>query len=215
MRWFLLLFPLWLTAQREVPLDADFRFHDGVYFTPEALLANEPDADWSDISGEMVQLPEDFRVQIDSFGYKQRRYTQPYAISLDGLPYLLVRRDGQRTFYEFAGLRQVGRYATVRYDTVMHTRQLMRAYNPATGRPFREGWVERNRRREVHRIVDMVTGHRYPLELPTVRQLVATERDIHDALNRSSSEEEARMIRALVLYNERHPLLIPLQQAND
>ncbi|WP_116105492.1 hypothetical protein [Lewinella sp. IMCC34191] len=215
MRWTLFLLPLWLTAQRSAPLNADFRFQDGVYFSAEALLANEPDVDWGEIAGEMVQLPEDFRVQIDSFGYKTRRYVKPYAIGLDGLPYLFVRQDGGRAFHEFTGLRQTGRYATIRYDTIVHTRQLMRAYNPATGNPFREGWVERDRRQEVSRVVDMATGRRHPLEILAVSELVDDEKEISDAVLRLTNDDQQKLVRALVLYNERHPLLIPLPQATD
>ncbi|MGB3798218.1 MAG: hypothetical protein WA952_00305 [Lewinella sp.] len=215
MRWILFLLPFWLTAQRSAPLNADFRFQDGVYFTAEALLANEPDVQWGEIAGEMVQLPEDFRVQIDSFGYKTGRYVEPYAISLDGLPYVFVRQDGPRAFHEFAGFRQTGRYSTVRYDTIVHTRQLMRAYNPATGTPFREGWVERDRRREVIRVVDMISGQRHPLEVRPVSTLVKEEREIHEAVLRLTDEDPQKLIRALVLYNERHPLLIPSQQPTD
>ena len=204
-----------MAAQQRTPLDADFRFRDGVYFTPEALIANQPDAEWGDIAGEMVQLPDDYRVQIDSFGYKQGRYVTPYAISLDGLPYLFVRQDTRRPFHEFAGLRNVGRYATLRFDTLEHTRQLMEAFNPATGRPFRRGWVERDRRREVHRIVDMTDGRRFPLEVAVVARLVAGETDLSSAVAKLAPDEEQKMIRALVLYNERYPLLISAPEATD
>ena len=215
MRWILFLLPLWMAAQQRTPLDADFRFRDGVYFTAEALVANQPDAEWGDIAGEMVQLPEDYRVQIDSFGYKRGSYVPPYAISLDGLPYLFVRQSKERRFHEFAGLRTVGRYATVRFDTLEHTRRLMEAFNPATGRPFRRAWVERDRRREVHRIVDMTDGRRFPLEVAVVTQLVASEEDLSSAVRKLSADEEPKMIRALVLYNERYPLLIPAPQPTD
>ncbi len=215
MRWIIILLPFWLSAQRQAPLDADFRFRDGVYLSNESLLANDPDVEWSEISGEMVQLPEDFRVQIDSFGYKSGGYTDPYAISLDGLPYLFVRKDEQRIFHEFAGLRPAGRYATIRYDTVRRTRQLMRAYNPANGRPFREGWVERDRRELVRRIVDMSSGRRLPLTPANVQQVVAREEDLLRAAGKLTMDDEPKMVRALVLFNERHPLLIPLHQAPD
>ena len=215
MRWILLLLPLWMAAQQRSPLDADFRFRDGVYFTPEALMANQPDVEWGDIAGEMVQLPEDYRVQIDSFGYKGGRYVPPYAISLDGLPYLFVRQERRRPFHEFAGLRNVGRYATVRFDTLEHTRQLMEAFNPVTGQPFRRAWVERDRRREVHRVVDMTDGRRFPLEAAVVARLVSTEEDLSSAVRKLAPDEEQKMIRALILYNERYPLLIPVPEATD
>ena len=216
MRWILLLLPLWLSAQQPAVYDADFRFADGVYLSSESVLDNTPDIPWSEISGEMVQLPEDHRVQIDGYGYHRGAEAgDPYAISLDGMIYLFVRRDARLGFHEFAGLRGPGPYPTVRYDTVEHRRQLMRAYNPATGMAFREGYIERDRRRTVLRIVDMVTGKRLPLNPAVVGELVADEPEIAAAVAKLTSDDEARLMRALMLYGQRHPLLIPLNQASD
>ena len=210
------MLPLWLTAQRPAVYDADFRFADGVYLSPGAVLANTPDLLWSEITGEMVQLPEDHRVQIDGYGYHQATVeAAPYAISLDGIVYLFVRRDQRLGFYEFAGLRAAGRYPTVRYDTVEHRRQLMRAHNPATGMAFREGYIERDRRRTVVRIVDMLSGTRFPLHPEVVSRLVAEDPELSAAVSKLTPDDETKMIRALVLYSQRHPLLIPTHQAPD
>ncbi|MCP9235342.1 hypothetical protein [Lewinella sp. JB7] len=214
MRWIICLFPFWLTAQQSRVFDQDFRFRDGVYLSHDALLTNAPDIAWSQIAGEMVQLAEDYRLQIDGFGYKQGTHPTPYAISLDGQPYLFVRADAKRGFHEFAGLRERGRYATMRYDTLVHTRQLMKAYNPATGYAFREAWVERDRTRSLDRIVNMETGDRIPLELPVIRRIVSTEQDLVRALDRTDPAEREKLLRALKIYNVRHPLLLPAPQAN-
>lgn len=215
MRWILLFFPFWMSAQNGTVLNADFRFADGVYLSARSLLANQPDIAWANIRGEMVQLPEDHRVQIDGYGYKDGDYGRPYAIGLDGVAYLFVRQDPKLKFYEFAGLRGAGRYPTVRYDTIEHRRQLMRAYNPATGMAFREGYVERDRRRTVHRVVDMTTGERYALSPAVVAELVAAEPDILDAVRGLTDEDEQKLTRALVLYNQRRPLVLPSSQAQD
>ncbi len=214
MKWIFLLLPLWLNAQQRAPLDGNFRFNDGVYLTHAALLNNRPDVDWSDIDGEMVQLTEDHRVQVEGFGYKSGAYDQPYAISLDGLPYLFVREEPSRGFHEFAGLRIRGTYSTMQYDTVVRTRHLMKAYNPVNGIAFREGYVERDRQNALRRIVDMRSGRRLPLDQATVMRLVDGEDDLLSALERTAHNEENKVLRALVIFNERHPLLLPLPQAN-
>ncbi len=214
MKWILLLLPLWLTAQSRVPVNENFRFTDGVYLSHAALLSNRPDVDWSGIDGEMVQLAEDFRVQVQGFTFKNGSLSEPYAISLDGLPYVFVRKASDRDFYEFAGLRILGTFSTMQYDTVIQTRHLMRAYNPVNGQPFREGYVERDRQNQLRRIVDMRTGRRFPLDQATIMRLVAEEGDLVSALERTPSQEEKKVLRALSVYNERHPLLIPPPQAN-
>ena len=203
-----LVFPFWLVAQ-DRPFDAEFRFADGVYFSNASLLANEPDVTWEGIGGEMVQLPDDYRVQVDDFGYRDRDYTPPYAIALDGLPYYFVREDSKRGFHEFAGLRTTGRYATLQYDTLIHSRQLMKAYNPVNGQAFRQAYVERDRQRRLYRILDAETGKRLSFDHPTVLRLVAREEDLVAALERTAPDDTAKILRALELYNQRHPLLLP------
>ena len=215
MKWIFCLLPWLLAAQTPEPFGPDYRFADGVYLSHAALLAGAPDINWSEIAGEMVQLAEDHRVQIDGYGYKSGsdRGT-PYAISLDGVPYFYTRHDERRNFHEFAGLRLQGRYGTMTYDTSVHMRRLMRAYNPANGLPFREGWVERDQLKTVERIIDMETGVRHPLDRASVLAIVGEERDLAAALDRVTEEEQPRLIRALQIMNERHPLLLPLSEAN-
>ena len=203
-----LLFPICLLSQEQT-FRAGTRFAEGVYFTNAALLANQPDVSWEGVAGEMVQLPDDYRVQVDNFGYRDRDYTPPFAISLDGLPYYFVREDSKRGYHEFAGLRTVGRLATMQYDTLEHSRQLMKAYNPVNGQPFREAFVERDRQRRLYRILVVETGQRLPLDRSTVLRLIAREEDLVDALTRTAPDDTAKLLRALQLYNDRHPLPLP------
>ena len=211
MKWLFFLLPVVLLAQSPAPLNADYRFHDGVYLSHASLLADQPDVDWADIAGEMVQLTEDRRVQIDAYGYKSGQdHGRPYAIVLDGAPYLFVGADARRGFYEFAGLRSPGRLATVTFDTTVHLRRIMKAYNPATGNPFRQGWVERDQRRTVTRVVDMQTGVRRPLEPDVVANLLAGEADLLRAVRQTTAVDTAKLLRAVEIYNERHPLLLPV-----
>lgn len=210
MRYFLFLLPVFLQAQSGTPLDQAFRFKEGVFLSHASLLANRPDIAWEDIAGEMVQLTETKRVQIDGFGYHSGEYRRPYAISLDGLAYLFVHDNEKRGYHEFVGLQTPGRYSTIRYDTVTSDRMLMKAYNPANGLAFREGYVERDRQRTLIKIVDMVAGRRLSLTPPAVQRLVAEERDLTEALSKVGNAEEAKLLRALSIYNSRHPMHIPL-----
>ena len=212
LRYLLFLLPLWGSGQEAIIFDDAFRFQDGLYLSHASLLANTPDVPWAEVAGEMVQLAEDYRVQIDAFGYKSREYVTPYAIALDGLPYIFVRAVEKRNYHEFAGLRNRGTYSTMRYDTVVHAKLLMKAYNPTNGLAFREGYVDRDQQRSLARVMDLRTGRRYPLDRPTVMRLVAEEADLVAALERTDVEATEKIVRALQLYNSRHPLRLPLVQ---
>lgn len=197
-----------------IPFSADYRFAEGVYLSHTSLLANEPDLGWEAIDGEMVQLPEDFRVQIADYGYKDVRLDPailPYAISLDGEAYFFVRADAGRDFYEFTGLRSKGSLSTMSYDTTVTVRQLMKAYNPANGRPFREAYVERDRKLTLNRILHLRSGARFPLNRETVLRLCADDPEITRALDELREPDGEVLRRAVRLYAVRRPLLLPIR----
>ena len=209
----LLLLPsLPLSAQDSIAFNADFRFADGVYLSHASLLTNQPDLSWEAIDGEMVQLPEDYRVQIANYGYKDVRIDAgilPYAISLDGLAYLFVRRNEQRNFHEFAGLRIRGNLSTLRYDTTVQVRQLMKAYNPANGKPFRQAYVEREQTLPLNKILHLRSGALVPFTRANLARLCADDAKLSAAIRETEVDNEEMLLRALRLYDDRHPINLP------
>lgn len=208
-----------LTAQVDsAEFNANFRFADGVYFSHDALLANQPDLGWEFIDGEMVQLPEDYRVQIANYGYKDVRIHPdivPYAISLDGLAYLFVRHDARRTYHDFAGLRIRGQLSTVSYDTTITIRQLMKAYNPANGRPFRQAYVERDTKRTLDKILHLRSGVLVPLDRYHLARLCADDAKLTEAIRNTDAGDTEMLLRALRLYDDRHPVRLPVARGVD
>jgi len=209
------LFTLFVTGifAQEV-FNADFRFPEGVYLSHASLLANEPDLKWEAIDGEMVQLPEDYRVQIADYGYKDVRINAdiiPYAISLDGVPYLFVKENDERGYHEFAGLRVQGALSTIRYDTTITTRRLMKAFNPANGQPFRQAYVEREKTVPLYRILHLRSGALFPFDHPTLLRLCAQDEELVTALKAIDPKDEKMLLRALKLFDDRHPLSLPLR----
>ena len=198
----------------QTPFNADFRFPEGVYLSHASLLANEPDLQWEAIDGEMVQLPEDYRVQIADYGYKDVRINAdiiPYAISLDGIPYLFVKENEDRGFHEFAGLRVQGALSVIRYDTTVTTRRLMKAFNPANGQPFRQAYVEREKTIPLNKILHLRSGDLVPLDRPTLIRLCADDEELVKALKATDPKDEAMVLRALKLYDDRHLVHLPVR----
>lgn len=211
---FLPLLFLSIVSSAQSDFNAEFRFAEGVYLSHASFLANEPDLEWESIAGEMVQLPEDFRVQIAGYGYKDERIDGdiiPYAISLDGEPYLFIKKDNKRNFHEFAGLRIRGALSTMQYDTVIRTRQLMKAYNPVNGQPFREAYVERDKTITLNKILHLRSGALLPFTHQNLVRLVADDAEIAKALIEVGPKEVDMILRALKLYDDRHPLSLPIK----
>ncbi len=210
----LAFFPAVVAAQQDSAyFNADFRFVDGVYFSHDALLANQPDLGWEDIDGEMVQLPEDYRVQIADYGYKDVRINAdiiPYAISLDGLAYLFIREVEKRNYHEFMGLRVRGNLSTLQYDTIVHTRQLMKAYNPANGKPFRQAYVDREKTVTLNKILHLRTGALVPLNQKNLAYFCQDDDKLSQAIKETDPDNRDLLLRALRLYDDRHQIKLPL-----
>lgn len=202
------------TLAAQTPFNTEYRFPEGIYLSHASLLAAEPDLEWEAIDGEMVQLPEDFRVQIENYGYKDVRINAdilPYAISLDGQPYFFIREDEKRKFHEFAGLRVQGTLSTMRYDTIIHTRQLMKAYNPVNGLPFRQAYVDREKKLTLSKILHLRSGALYPFSRESLLMLCADDEELVIALNSADPKDQTLLLRALRLYDDRHPVSLPIK----
>ena len=212
----LLIIPSCLFAQQDSAVfNADFKFAEGVYFSHDALLANQPDLSWEDIDGEMVQLPEDYRVQIANYGYKDVRINAdilPYAISLDGFAYLFTKENEKRSFHEFTGLRVRGNLSTIQYDTTIHIRQLMKAYNPVNGKPFRQAYVDREKTVTLSKILHLRSGALVPFTRENLARLCADDTKLAKAIAETETDNTEMLLRALRLYDDRHPVKLPLPE---
>lgn len=209
----LLLLPLGLRAQYELrSFNADYVFEEGVYLSHASWLANSPDLRWDDIEGEMVQLPEDYRVQIAGLRHKNGEPLESvFAVSLDGFPYLFTRHHQSAGFYEFAGLRFRGRYAYYRYNDTETKSKMMYAYNPLNGQPFRRGEVMTERKVTRDILLNVKSGERQPLSQQTVYALLVDHPDLQRAveqLDPADQELRQKLVRAVKLYNEREPLML-------
>ncbi|OAV46061.1 hypothetical protein A3850_017510 [Lewinella sp. 4G2] len=195
----------------QTKLTADFSFPDGIYLSHAAVLAVQPDLGWEAINGEMVQLPEAYRVQIEGYQYKDATLDpgmMPYAIGLDGELYLFVQRNVARNFYEFTGLRLVGTLSTIAFDTVVTTRQLMKAYNPANGYAFREAWVEREKNVVMHKVLHFPSGRLFRKEQESLMVSMSEDKELSQALRELPEVTDEYLDRAVRLYNERYPTLL-------
>lgn len=194
------------------PFSADYQLPEGVYLSHSAFLAAQPDLGWESIDGEMVQMPEDFKVQIGGYGYKDVRLDgniMPYAISLDGQPYLFVRKNQARDFYEFSGLRVAGTLSVITYDTTVVTRRLMKAYNPSNGQPFREAWVERDKTLPLTKVWHLRSGALLPLTRENLNRLISDDKELTKALADLPEPTNDLLLRAVKLYDDRYPTTLP------
>ncbi|MEL6391636.1 MAG: hypothetical protein AAFY36_04360 [Bacteroidota bacterium] len=216
----LILMSLVLHGQTDslIRLDDDFQFNDGIYFSFEALASNDADLGWYGIEGEMVELPGSRRVQIEGIGYGEAWVEEePYAIVLDGKPYMLTKIDSTLGYHEFVGLSRLGALAYYEYQGLVKRGQTMYAYNPVTRRPFREAYVERERIEMIRKYIDWNTGKQYELSRADLLLPLSQHPDLVRAMSALDPDENdfyPKLLQALIRYNERTPVYIPTRTLN-
>lgn len=199
-------------------LHDQFKFEDGIYFSFEALSQNEADLGWYGIEGEMVELSGSRRVQIENLGYGEAWIEkEPYAIVLDGKPYMLTKVDSLRGYHEFVGFRRLGAIAYYEYEGLVTRGQTMYAYNPLTRRPFREAYVERERVERIRRCIDWNTGREYALTRADLLIPLGEQPDLIRAMSALDPEDREfynKLLQAVMRYNERTPVYVPMKTIN-
>ncbi|MEM9835597.1 MAG: hypothetical protein AAF828_03795 [Bacteroidota bacterium] len=205
-----------LFGQSSDASDLKEHFAEGIYLTHRSFIIGEPDLRWDEIEGEMVQLPEAYRIQIAGLRDKKSGVLESvYAVSLDGYPYLFAKADPQRNYHEFAGLRLSGRYRYYEYTDEVKDRKMMYAYNPINGQPFRSAEVEVKKAVLEQRVVDLATGKTWPFSIDGVGDIVSTDNDLLRAVNALDINDRElfnKLMQALRLYNDRYPFKLMLPE---
>ncbi len=208
---------LWLSAQQDsLPINRDFVFADGIYEDLAALQTNRPDRSMRTLDGRMVLLQEDYMLKVEELHPKGRPdlaldLEEIAAITVNGVPYIRTYHDSIRGFTEFAGLRVRGRLCYYSYEKTELDSVLIQAFNPITGRPFRQQMVVNPRLVQVEKVLDLENGIVWPFTLPVMLDLLANDEALVQSLqNLQPAEAEARLQRCLLIYDDRHPLLAPV-----
>ncbi len=195
-------------------LDREYRFNEGVYFSFASLVANRPDRGWDEVGGSMVQFPDDYRVQIGGMKLSGHPIDGPiYALVLEGFPYRLVRRSEQNALTEFVMLRIRGRLAYYEFETTEVKSIVMRAYNPANGRPFREGMVDKREVVRNGRLLNFEDGGELTFDRENLIAMTSDrDPDLAELLLNLDPRErdyEEKLRKAVKIFDDRHPLYLP------
>lgn len=199
-------------------LEAAFRFQDGVYAGREQLLANRPAHTWDSLNVRLAANPEKYRAQAEYLRHKRTGHDlgrgEVWGIVIDGLPYILLEEEQSNGAMAFAGLRVRGRICYYRFEEDRVREVEITAYNPLTGKPFRKAAVQRPETVEVERIFDLATGQAGPLDLPTVRQLIAGDAQLLRSLEEQEGPvDRERLYKIVLIYDDRNPLWLPVGEA--
>ena len=131
-----------------------------------------------------------------------------WGFSKGGVPYLRVQPEHTLPGASlFSALQFTGRVSYFGYPEDSTRQVTITAYNPLTGRPFREGKVPRTESYLREFILDVKSGTIAPLTWANLRPWVRDDEELLQQAERVP-EEELDLIRILQAYDRRNPLYI-------
>ena len=189
-----------------VLISNNFQFEDGIYKSVESFQNNQPDYTWEEVEITMHLNDESLIATInklmileDSSEYSLEKL---WGISFEGLPYVTFDND-QADFIQLAGLRQVGKICYFSYWKTETEMVPIKAYNPVTGRPFRQGNVAKEKEVLKEWILNFTTGEIAPFNVGYFWNWAEGDTLIQEQILRLPSQGAMdQLFKYLKLYNQ-------------
>jgi hypothetical protein len=197
-------------------VDVNYQFVDGVYTSIEALKTNVPSFSLANISGSLVLQEEEYLLKVEELYPRGRadlllELQKFKVICVNGLPYVQAFVEEERNYTVYAGLRVRGRLCYYSYEQNYRDTVLIRAYNPVTGRPFRQQNIVRDQAQLHEKVMDLSTGIVYDFNLENMLTLLASDKPLVGSLIKlSPAEAYARLQKCLLIFDDRHPFYLPV-----
>ena len=208
-----------LSAEGQV-ISKNFQFTDGIYLSHEAFQRNQPDYLLEALKANLFTNPQTFMTQVDSVSvlvngsYQDLEPRAIWIICLGGIPYIRLPEGAvNKDLTTFAGLQLRGKICYFRYENLESREIPMVAYNPATGKPFRQAVIQRNVLVTYEKMMHFETGE--VLDFTVEHFLGWIQDDPELTLSvRELGPDEARekLFKCLLIYDDRN--LVELKTDN-
>jgi hypothetical protein len=195
-------------------LTKNYRFTNGVYFNLEQLKADQPTYPMSKLVVHSFTNPQTSLTQVDSIFLKGTKQPIPldsiWAICMDGVPAIRVPNDEiNKELPNFAALKLRGKICYYTYPDYRTKKVRVAAYNPLTGRPYRQGYVEREQEVFIEKILHFQTGE---VKDFTVKNLLSWIQDdpllVETLTELPKEEQQEKLFKCLLIYVDRNPAYI-------
>ncbi|MEY4135476.1 MAG: hypothetical protein ACOYOO_05545 [Saprospiraceae bacterium] len=210
--WLLLLPAALLPAQsRKTPLPL---WKDGIYRSVEDFRANRPWLTWKELRGKWFFNPESGITTIAELAHADGR---PYPadsialICLNGQTSLRIPADSTlRSSAVFAALKFPGRISYFTYEAAITDTVSFSAYNPLSGKPFRQARLPRTVREYRERIFILETGEVHTFSAESLVRSMGADPEVSRAVSLIQETEvevlRKKLLRAIEVFNERNPV---------
>ncbi len=203
-------------GQDSMLLSKNFRFADGLYFNLDQLKRNQPAFALNDLDLHSFTNPQTSLTQVDSIVFKKNKKPLPtdsvWAICMDGVPSIRVpSNEINRVLPNFAALKLRGKICYFTYPDYRTKQVRISAYNPATGRPYRQGFVKREQEVFVEKIMHFETGIVKDFTVENLLAWIQNDSLLVETLTElPKSEQQEKLFKCLLIYVDRNPTYLTM-----
>ncbi len=203
-----------MTGQDSVLVTKNFKFADGVYFDFENLKRNQPDIKWKDLEAIYITNPKTFLTQVE---YLLVRNTGQlidlqslWGVVIEGIPYVRLEKEAlNRPLVSFAGLRVRGKIFYFNYETEVGEKVAIQAINPANGKPFRTGYVEKEKSILMEKMLHWDNGEVQDFSKENFLKWIENDKGLYKSVQEIERKEvQEKLFKSVLIYNDRHPVFI-------
>jgi hypothetical protein len=207
---FFLLVAADLLGQDSMAVSKNFKFAEGLYRSFEELRANRPAYPLDSLLVQYFTNPQTSLTQVSSVVLKKTGKAVPidsaWAICLEGVPYLrLPPNEVNRDFPTFAALKLRGKICYFTYPDWRTKKVYIAAYNPLTGRPFRQGQVEREEEVFIEKIMHFQTGEIVDFNVKNLLNWIQDDPPlVETVVNLPLEDRKEKLFKCLLIYVDRN-----------
>lgn len=207
----LLLLCYSVRGQDSALVTKNFHFANGLYRSMAELQANRPAYSLEAVEIRSFTNPVTSLTQMERVVLKQSGEEldagQFWALVLEGIPSVRVPRDEiNKDLPSFAALKLRGKISYYTYPDWRRRKVSIAAYNPATGRPFRQGQVEREEEVIVEKMLHFETGEVVDFTLENFLRWISDDPVLLETFGELNPEEQhEKMFKGLLIYVDRNP----------
>ncbi len=212
------MFALPLQGQERQLVSKNFRFTDGIYLSLQEFQTNAPSHRWEDVEVRFFTNPQTSLTQVERITLKRDSQLvdvdQVWALTMDGIPSVQVpKSEIHKELPTFAALKLRGKICYFTYPDWRTKKIYVAAYNPLTGRPFRQGVVEREEEIIVEKMLHFETGEVADFTVENFLAWIADDEPLVSTYEELSPEErEEKLFKGLLIYVDRNAAYLKKQE---
>jgi len=206
-------------SQDSILVTKNFHFEDGLYANFDALKNNQPTMLWEEVTATYFSNPRSLTTQVSELILKETESEidpqKFFAVCIDGMPYIGLKESIFDKKGIFAGLKVRGEIGYFSYEKTAMEKVKIQAYNPANGKPFRTGFVEKEKTNLFEKILIWNTGEQVNFTQKNLLRFIKNDKPLSTSVEELREWEiEEKLFKCLLIYNDRHSVYTKRNESN-